>query len=385
MQVTYQTKIKDVSCYPLLEQYAHLYGRVEHALFRDLYVCHLPLNDLKQQYLPQFGITARQFNSVRVFLEGKVKAVREGLALRLSNLREKVASCQKAVKQLATKLTQLQANLVKAKAKATQSQSKQNRSTFTATTATATATTTVKPSESGSITKLKFSLHQKKRRLHLLQTKLQHLEQEAERPVPRLTFGSNRLFRAQFNLEANGFSSHDAWKAEWQAARSNQFVCIGSKDETGGNQSCTYFPTTHTLRLRLPHALTCSNSGDKYLNIADVSFRYGEAVIKAALTASGGQALTCRFIRRAAKTRSGKKKTGPTGSNYTWYVQVTTEREATPKITERHLGAIGLDLNPALLAIATIDRYGNPISSEHFPVQLHKRSSEQIKATATRS
>jgi IS605 OrfB family transposase len=180
---------------------------------------------------------------------------------------------------------------------------------------------------------------------------------------------------------ANGFTSHDAWKAEWEAARANQFVCIGSKDETGGNQSCTYFPATHTLRLRLPHALTCGNGGDKYLNIADVSFRYGQAVIKAALSALNGQALTFRFIRRAEKTRSGKPKTGPAGSSYAWYVQVTIEREASPKVTDRRLGTIGLDLNPALIATATIDRYGNPISSEHFPVQLHKRSSEQIEAT----
>jgi IS605 OrfB family transposase len=218
--------------------------------------------------------------------------------------------------------------------------------------------------------------------LQLLQAKLHRLEQEAARPVPRITFGSNQLFRAQFNLEANGFASQAEWQAEWEAARANQFVCVGSKDETGGNQSCTYFHATHTLRLRLPHALIAANGGDKYLNIADVAFRYGQAVIKAALTARGGQALTFRFIRRAAKTRKGYKKTTPAGSSsYVWYVQVTTEREATPKVTERRLGAIGLDLNPALLAIATLDRYGNPISSEHFPVQLHKRSSEQVEAT----
>jgi hypothetical protein len=178
---------------------------------------------------------------------------------------------------------------------------------------------------------------------------LQHLEQEAAQSVPRITFGSNHLFRAQFNLEANGFSSHTEWKAEWEAARSNQFVCVGSKDETGGNQSCTYFQATHTLRLRLPHVLVAGNGGDKYLSITDISFRYGDAVIKAALAAREGQALTFRFIRRAEKTRSGNKKTRPT--IYAWYVQVTTERETTSKATDRRLGAIGLDLNPAFTSV----------------------------------
>jgi hypothetical protein len=49
MQVTYQTKIKDATYYPFLEEYAYLYGQVERALFRDLYVRQLPLSDLKQQ------------------------------------------------------------------------------------------------------------------------------------------------------------------------------------------------------------------------------------------------------------------------------------------------------------------------------------------------
>jgi hypothetical protein len=98
---------------------------VERTLFRDLYVHQLPINDLKQHYQPQFGITARQFNSVRVFLEGKVKAVREGLALHLINLREKVASTEKAVKHLASQLALLHTKI--AKAKATKTQAKQNQ------------------------------------------------------------------------------------------------------------------------------------------------------------------------------------------------------------------------------------------------------------------
>jgi len=58
MQVTYETKIKDISIYPTLEAYATLYGRVERTLFRDLHILKLPLNDLKAAYQPHFGITA---------------------------------------------------------------------------------------------------------------------------------------------------------------------------------------------------------------------------------------------------------------------------------------------------------------------------------------
>ncbi len=320
-----------------------MYGRVERALFCDLHVRRLPLNDLKAAYQPRFGITARQFNSVRTFLDGKVRAVREGLTLRLANLREKVKSTEKNVAELTKKLAQLHKNR--------------------------------KSIEPGSAHKLRFKLHHKKRRLHLLRTKLSRLETEAARSVPRLTFGSNKLFRAQFHRKENGFSSHAEWKAAWKAARSSQFVCVGSKDETGGNQSCTYFSADDTLRLRLPSDLIVEGD-DKYLSIPDVAFQYGNDVIRAALCVEGGQALTYRFIRRSAKTR-----TGHATNEYEWFVQVTTERVAVAKTTDRRLGAIGLDLNPALIAMATLDRYGNPVSTEHFPVQLHKRSSGQIEAT----
>lgn len=100
MQVTYETKISDKSLYRVLEAYAALYGRVERALFRDLQCRHIPLNDLKQQYQPRFGITARQFNSVRTFLDGKVAACRESRRLQVTTLKDKVASCEKAVKEL---------------------------------------------------------------------------------------------------------------------------------------------------------------------------------------------------------------------------------------------------------------------------------------------
>jgi IS605 OrfB family transposase len=352
MQVTFETKIRDQACYPLLERYAALYGTIERALFRDLYVRGLSINDLKQQYQPRFGITARQFNSIRVFLEGKVKAVREGLSRRLAVAREKIKSTEQAITELTKKVVRLCAKFPKTK--------------------TENETDSSGPTKAN---RLYFKLHHKKRRLHLLTTKLAKLETEATRPVPRLTFGTNKLFRAQFHLKENGYANHAEWKADWEAARAGQFVCVGSKDETGGNQSATYFPTSHTLRLRLPPAVAREN-GDKYLFIKDMAFPYGQEVLEAARSGESKQALTFRFMRRRDKSRSGELL--PT---YSWYVQVTTERKAAPKTTERRLGAIGLDLNPTVIATTTLDRYGNPIARRHLPLRLHKRSSKQATAS----
>ena len=55
----------------------------------------------------------------------------------------------------------------------------------------------------------------------------------------RICFGSKDLFQKQFNLEENDITFNQ-WKKEWEEKRAAQFTFIGSKDETFGNQSCTY-------------------------------------------------------------------------------------------------------------------------------------------------
>lgn len=72
--------------------------------------------------------------------------------------------------------------------------------------------------------------------------------------LPRICFGSRKLFNAQHHLRENGFDSHDDWLAMWQAQRNSQFLVLGSKDESDGCQGCVM---THqganqlALKLRL--------------------------------------------------------------------------------------------------------------------------------------
>ena len=54
----------------------------------------------------------------------------------------------------------------------------------------------------------------------------------------RLCFGSKKLWRSQYHLEANGYRSHAEWLADWRDARSNEFFVLGSRDETSGCQLC---------------------------------------------------------------------------------------------------------------------------------------------------
>ena len=109
---------------------------------------------------------------------------------------------------------------------------------------------------------LLFRVHQKKRRLHILEEKVAKLVGD---PGIHRCFGGKKLFNEQFHSEGDGHStgpsraSHDEWLDAWRRARSSEFVVLGSKDETSGCQGCTATlmdDGSLSLRLRLPNALT---------------------------------------------------------------------------------------------------------------------------------
>jgi len=129
-----------------------------------------------------------------------------------------------------------------------------------------------------------------------------------------LSFGSKKMFNAQFDLKANGYENIEQWKSYWQKARRNQFILVGSKDETAGNQLCVAKAQKDgslTLRVRMPNALVPKHG--KYVEIHGVKFEYGQDVIDATLndnearrvlkslksseTKRYGQAITYRFLR----------------------------------------------------------------------------------------
>ncbi|MDI6824637.1 MAG: transposase [Bacillota bacterium] len=327
MKVTFEAKIVDTAVYPVLDAVAELFGRIERRLFVDVCVRGRDPKELKRVYLKRFGISARMFNAIRVTLEGKVKAAREVGERYVRSLGEKICSLEKSIAELEDRVKREQGP--------------------------------------GSRQRLRFQIHQKKRRLAGLQTRLATVEGDLARPVPRICFGSNRLFRRQFHLRENGYRSHAEWLRDWRLARSSQFLCLGSKDEKRGNQTCALLPDG-TLRLRVADALAKS-LGRKWVLVPGIRFRYGQDVVDRAL--AEGQALTYRFVRRERKGRP------------VWYVQVTVERQDAPVVTTRLLGALGVDLNPGLVAVARVDRHGNPVAWRHIPAVTQGRRRRQVTAS----
>jgi len=63
-----------------------------------------------------------------------------------------------------------------------------------------------------------------------------------------------------------------------------------------------------------------------------------------------------------------------------WYVHATTERPAAERVTHRQAGALGVDLNPDRVAVAEIDRSGNPVAARDIRILIRGRRKEQVLA-----
>jgi IS605 OrfB family transposase len=300
----------------ILKESSALLNKVEHALFAKA-ASGIKVSACKTKFLKLFGITARHFNACRVSVEGKIAACKAALERSIATLKQQIASIEKKILLLLKK-----------------------------------------PSKA-------FELHQKKRRHTRLMRRLESLKKDKEQNRVSLCFGSKKLFQAQFNLEKNGFGSHEEWRQAWEEKRNSEFSTLGSKDEAAGNQTCRATLQDDgmlKLRLRLPPAL--EQKYGKYLEINGIVFKYGQEAVLASLNNPEGQALSYRF-----------KKDGKG-----WRLFVATALAKKELISRKGIGAIGIDLNADHIALVETDRFGNPAGKKIIPWNSYGKTKEQLKA-----
>ena len=332
LSFTYQTRIDRNE--DALSAYAELFGVLQRRLFADVCSGH-PSASLKSDYIRRYGIPARMFNAIRVSLEGRMSAASESQKLHRQTLEGLIARAEKQLSSLVGRAT---------------------------------------PQE----------LHQKRRRLANLKRRMRNVSADTDAGRLRLCFGSKKLWRSQYHLEANGYRSHAEWLADWRDARSNEFFVLGSRDETAGCQLCVAAIAddgSFTLRLRMPDCL--AQEYGKYVVIENVRFAYGHEQVLAALqsnvdyrayrrlhgekAARGGdlgQAISYRFKRDARG----------------WRVFATTEIAKAAVVTDRSLGAIGVDLNADHMAVTETDRSGNFFNTFSMPLVTYGKSAHQAEA-----
>ena len=212
----------------------------------------------------------------------------------------------------------------------------------------------------------RFFIHQKKRRLIIKQHKLKALQ---DKDIS-LCFGTKKLFKAQYHLEANGYSNHDEWLADWRAARASSFMMVGAKTYSSGNQLCR-LTSDGELKITIPPCLVKQFGGHVKCN--GIKFRYGQEFIDIALTPTKH--------KRGKEYRNGTEK--PVTHRFVkrkrgWYLHTTVELPDIPTISNRKNGVIGIDLNANNIAWAYCDSEGNLKQHGQIKIDLKSKSSGQI-------
>ena len=328
---TFQTRfVVDKNNHKILNAYAGLFCQMERSLFSEI-MAGKKANDLKNKYLKRFDVTARQFNACRAQLEGKINSLKQLQSREILNVKERIKKLERTI-----------------------SHKKKKKYSF---------------------------LFFKQCSLKKLTDKLGKLEKKKAEGKVDLCFGSKKCFRAQFHLEDSSYNSFSEWKEDWKNSRNTHFFILGSKDESGGNQSCTVSIQKSgklSCRLRLPNALV--EKYGKYLVFSDVSFQYGHEAIVSSIescqTRSNLQKTGNNLYKEFGQAISFRIKQDKKG----WRVFATTTLEEPEWITKSTLGVIGIDVNANHLAIAETDHFGNVIKTSSIPLSLYGKSKDQSKA-----
>lgn len=169
MQTTFESRLSlDDAALAILMAQADELSRLERQVFVALYVEKIDVNVLKRDFIARCGITARQFNALRINVQGKVAALEEAGKRCIDMFNGKMKAAQKKVKAL---------------------QPKRGKS-----------------KKADERKRLAFVI-QKKRRIATLAARIKQHEARLV-GTPSICFGSRDLFRRQFHLKENGYADH---------------------------------------------------------------------------------------------------------------------------------------------------------------------------------
>lgn len=332
-----------------LNEFASYFQTIERKLFVDMVYRDTSIIKLKASYQKVYGINARQFNSIKAQIEGKIKAIKE---LKKAELESKTLK----LKQLNVKLNKTVEDKKSYFEKL--SSSKNTDQKFSS---------IVKQYR-----KAKAIIHYTKRKIQSLIFKINKIKSDLKNNIVRICFGSKDLFRKQYNLIENGYKNHEEWKKDWLQNRSNQFMCLGSKDESFGNQICQY-DNSNNLKIKVASKFETIYGENLIFN--DVKFKYGQTNIDKCKESYVGYTKSYNEQKyyKAMAHRFYRTKFG-------WYLLTTVEINEPTKITDTKIGAIGIDFNVNFAQLAFVDRFGNPLDELKIKYSMYGKTTNQINA-----
>lgn len=197
-------------------------------------------------------------------------------------------------------------------------------------------------------------------KINNLKQDVENLEKDIKNKNIKISFGSKKLFNAQYNLEANGFRTHTKWKNNYHKKRDKNIYYLGSKDETLGNQlaQLDYDITTSKFTLKFRKEKQYS-SESKYLNISNIDFKYmKDELINIINDHKSNQTL----LPLSYRIYRVKNK---------WYLQVIITTIVENYVTRKEYGVIGLDFNNGFISFSETNESGNLIKTLNYPLKYH--------------
>ena len=245
---------------------------------------------------PKYGINKRQANAIRYEVKAAISSAKQCRSNHIKLLRSKIKSIKTWLKENQKKLKKLpNASDIRTKRNC-----RSNR---------------------------RFAIHHKKRKLYLLEKKLEHTLVKSL----SVTLGQ----------------------------RKTQYYTVGSKDETLGNQIAQYDGTN--IIFRVPYALEYKYG--KYIH-APLRFEYsrGQQWIEEAIR--NNRALTYRIYAKDLR----------------WFIACSTDIPKPERVSySKYYGCLGIDINPSRIGWAKCDVEGNLIAKGQIKLNLHsKRKNQQL-------
>ena len=339
-----------------LDKVVMLHNLVQRKLYKDIISYKIKnkvdiltkskINDLKSSYQLKYKINARQYNSIYIDLMGKINSVLELNKGYIDDTTDNILKLDKAIKSKQSTLD----SLVKKVSDKDYISNKVDES---------------------NLSNLKTKLYYLNKKLNKSNTKLKKLINIEKTGNPKLCFGSNKLFRQQFEItkpnNLTEFKTHKDWKKEYINSRNKGFILVGSSDENSGNDNCqiTYVSgNIYELKVNVnPKAIKLKDRfikvlvkvhNDKYNLIANV---LDNPDLK--------QAITYRFYKDYKN------------NSYTIFISLDKSKQQPKTISNKLLGTIGIDINADHLSVSEVDRFGNLVKSFDINLDLKGKTTEQ--------
>jgi len=357
------------------------------------------------------GLSAKQFEHAGKAAIAARDAMAEGAAARIPTLKLKIKAQEKKLDGKAKEEARLTADIAKAdgkrrkahakirsaKEELSPSNPKRPKPAKAAKLAASIQAARAMVSEAGAAvadaaaerSKIRFGLHQGRRRLGNLKDQLAWAVDQSKSQAPSLCFGTKKLLRGRSEPKPQGFEDVSAWRTEWERVRTRNLLVEGAARAEGGNEfvrATIAGDRTISLEIRLPPGLEAlaeekirlGGSDIRIVRVHGLHFNHGhEAVLEAVRAANGPTAARGASPAAGGGSRPIAWRFREMEGGRGWRVHVSLHQGMPEIASDPKKGRLAADLNEHCVACALASPTGDLVRSWTVPLHLYGLSEGQ--------